>query len=191
MLQGVHDGGDAFGEEIGPDHDGEGEGALHRLCQQDDAGANRKNRRNQRPPEARHLPGPERQHQAGNPADQKHPAQENGDGKARKRRHDHCCQPQDHEQDAFDQKGLPMLAYRSAHFRLHPGDVLGKGHGNSPDAGTDDAALWRPNLTFANAADSNLFIERGLATAGRGGKALRRRAHPVATEDIDRRGGYQ
>jgi len=47
-----------------------------------------------------------------------------------------------------------MLPHRSAHFRLQPGDVLGNGHGKSPDAGnTDDAPLWRLNMTFANAAE--------------------------------------
>ena len=44
--------------------------------------------------------------QAGDAADQKHPAQKDGDGKARKRRHDHGGEPQDHEQDAFDQKAF-------------------------------------------------------------------------------------
>src|SRR6266404_1506065 len=46
-------------------------------------------------------------------------------------------------------------------------------------------------MTLANATHSNLFVDRGLATPRRGGKALRRRAHPVAAEDVDRRGGYQ
>jgi hypothetical protein len=26
----------------------------------------------------------------------------------------------------------------------------------------DDAPLWRPNMTFANAAEPNLFVERAL-----------------------------
>src|SRR6478672_4887304 len=55
----------------------------------------------------------------------------------------------------------------------------------------DHAPLWRPNMTFANAADSNLFTERRLATAGRGGKALGSRAHPITAKDIDRRGGQE
>jgi hypothetical protein len=55
-----------------------------------------------------------------------------------------------------------MLAYRSAHFRLQPGDVVGKGHGKSPRAGNaDDASLWRANMTFANATDSNLLLNMG------------------------------
>ena len=35
MLQRVHDGGDAFGEEIGADHDGQRQRALHRPRQQE------------------------------------------------------------------------------------------------------------------------------------------------------------
>ena len=98
------------------------------------AGAHRQHRRYQRPPEARHLPRPERQRQAGDAADQKQPAQKNRDGEARERRHDHRGQSQNHQQDALDQKGLPMLANRGASFRLQLGDVVGKGHWNSPDA---------------------------------------------------------
>src|SRR5882724_109073 len=94
---------------------------LRNISRTTNAGGDRQRRRDQRPPEARHLPRPQRQREAGDTADQKHPAQKNGDGKARKRRHDHGCEPQNHEQDAFDQKGPPMRTYRDSHFGLQLG----------------------------------------------------------------------
>ena len=39
-----------------------------------------------------------------------------------------AAKPRIDEQDALEQKGLPMLADRGAHFGLQLGDVLGKGH---------------------------------------------------------------
>ena len=69
------------------------------------------------------------------PRDQEHPAEEDRDGEARQRRRDHGGEAEDDEQDAFDQKGLPVLAHRGAHFGLQFGDVLGNGHCKSPGAG--------------------------------------------------------
>jgi hypothetical protein len=71
-------------------------------------------------------------------ADQEHPAEEDGDRKARQRRHDHGGKAEDRQQDALEQKSLPVLAHRSTHLRLEFVQIVRKGHRSSPAAGTLD-----------------------------------------------------
>jgi hypothetical protein len=79
-----------------------------------------------------------RDHQPGDTGDPEHPAEEDRDRKARQRRHDHGGEAEDRQQDALEQEGLPMLAHRSTHLRLQFVQLVRKGHGSSPAAGTPD-----------------------------------------------------
>jgi hypothetical protein len=106
--------------------------------QQDSAGQHRECRRDQRPPEARHVARPKGQHQTGNAADQEHPAEEDRNRKACERRHDHGAEAKNDQQDAFEQEGLPMLAHGGAHLGLKFAEFIRKGHGSTPGTGAQD-----------------------------------------------------
>ncbi len=103
MLQRVHDGGDAFGDEIGAGDDGQraarpasGAPAAYHAGQHGERG------RDQRPPEARRAARPERHDQPADSGDQEHPAEEDGDAaRLADCGHDQRCEAEDHEQDAF------------------------------------------------------------------------------------------
>ena len=120
MLQRIHDGGDALGEEIGAEHDRERQHGLHWSRQQQHAGEHGQRGRDQRPPEARCAARPIGHDQPADAADQEHPAEEDRDRKARERRQDQRGNAENGEQDAFKQKGLPMRLHRLAHGGLQP-----------------------------------------------------------------------
>jgi hypothetical protein len=82
---------------------------MDRTCDQDDAGADRKQRRHQGPPEAGRLSRPEQQSQFHQPADQEQPPKEDCDGEACKRRDEDRRESESDQQATLDQEGPPML----------------------------------------------------------------------------------
>ena len=158
----------------------------------------RQHRRDQRPPEARHLPRPERQRQPGDAADQKHPAQENGDGEARQRRHDHRRQPQDRPAGCLrterpSNAREPRRSFWIADLVMSWGRVIG----NLPIPARRTMTQYDArNVIRRQRRQVCSQVRRRrhrqiLALTGRRRKTLRRVAHPVAAENVDRGGDHQ
>ena len=173
MLQRVHDGGDAFGEEIGADHDRQGKHALRGPRQQDDAGADRQRCRDQRPPEARHLPAQNVTASPATPLIRNIQPRKIVKATLAINGRDHGSEPQNGEEDAFEQERLPMLAYRGAHFGLQLGDVLGRVMANLPEGGVaSDAMLYRGSTNAVICSPARLGQCVGVGSIRRKREAL-------------------
>ncbi len=123
MLEGIHDGGDAFDGEEGDQQQGERDRAADRPEQQDQAGDHAQDARDQRPPEAWSAPGHEGRRKAHDAAEQEQPADHQRDGDGGERRDHDGEDAEDDEDDALDQEQLPMLLDRLGERFLQLADV--------------------------------------------------------------------
>ena len=82
----------------------------------------------QRPPEAGQVAIGQGQVEPHGAADQEHPAEENCDRDAGQQRNRDGRHAEDHQHDAFDQKGFPVCFDGFLHLGLKPGDILRHRH---------------------------------------------------------------
>src|SRR5262245_12820733 len=111
MLERVHDREHAFDDEEHDQQQRERYGAADRPYQQHDAGGDGQHRGEQRPPESRRVPRPERGDQPHDAADEEQPAEEQRERDGGERRDYDRQYAQHNQDDSFDQEQNPMLAY--------------------------------------------------------------------------------
>ena len=131
VIDGVHHRGDALGDEERDQHQGQRHRAADRPADEQDAGDDGDDRRQQRPPEAGRVAHPERRHQADAAADQEQPADDQREGQRRHHRQDDRGDAQDDEDETLDQKQHPMVVDRAFDGTLHVVEPQRRGHGHN------------------------------------------------------------
>ena len=146
--------------------------ALHRPRQQDDAGEHGQRRRNQRPPEARHLPRPEGHASPAMPLIRNIQPRKMVTARLASGGTIIAASPSTTSRMPSNRKAFQCALHRGAHFGLQFGDVVGKGHGErssefSRYARSDTRAFWRDAETGSCSENASIKIASACASPGR------------------------